>query len=99
MFLKIAVLKNFGITVKKTPVLECLFNKLAGIYACIFIKRRLQDRCFLKKFSTKIFNFLTALFVEHLTVHYTFSKFYVIEFFWTSLGTKLTSFIFLVPLL
>ena len=76
MFFKIAVLKNFAITIKKTPVMECLFNKFAGLYACIFIKRRLQHRCFLKKFLR------IAFFVEHLTVQYTFSKFYVmIEFF------------------
>ena len=31
MFLKVAVLKNFAITVKKTPVLECLFNKFPGL--------------------------------------------------------------------
>ena len=35
------------------------------------LKERLQHRCFLKKFLT------TAFFVEHLTIHYTFSKFYV----------------------
>ena len=76
MFLKIAVLKNFAITVKKRPVLECLFEKFAGLQACISTKRRFQHWCFLKKFLR------TALFVEHLTVHYIFSKFYVmIEFF------------------
>ena len=76
MIFKIAALKNFAITVKKTPALECLFHKYPCPQACIFIKRRLQHRCFLKKFLR------TAFFVEHLTVHYTFSKFYVmIEFF------------------
>ena len=39
MYFKIAILKNFAITIKKTPVLECLFNKVAGLYACIFIKK------------------------------------------------------------
>ena len=76
MFFKIAVLKNFSVTVKKTPVLECLFDKFAGLQACIFTKRRLRHWCFLKKFLR------TAFLVEHLTVHYTFSKFYVlIKFF------------------
>ena len=76
MFFKIAVLKNFAVTVKKTPVLECLFDKFAGLQACIFTKRRLRHWCFLKKFLR------TAFLVEHLTVHYTFSKFYVlIKFF------------------
>ena len=59
------------ITVKKTPVLECLFNKFAGLQVCIFMKKRLQHRCFLKKFLR------TAFFCRILTVHYTFSKLYV----------------------
>ena len=76
MFVKIAALKNSTITVKKTPVLECLFKKCAGLHACIFIKKGLQHRCFLKKFLR------TDFLVEHFTVHYTFLKFYVmIEFF------------------
>ena len=76
MIFKIAALKNFAITVKKTPALECLFHKYPCLQACIFIKRRLQHRCFLKKFLR------TAFFVEHLTLHYTSSKFNVMnEFF------------------
>ena len=31
---------------KKTPVLESLFNKVAGLQACNFIEKRLQQRCF-----------------------------------------------------
>ena len=72
MFLKLAVLKSCENTIKKTPVLECIFNKLAGLNACIFIKKRRKHRCFLKKFLRRRF------FVEHLTVHYTFLQFYVI---------------------
>ena len=72
MFLKVAVLKSFENTIKKTLVLECIFNKLAGLNACIFIKKRCKHRCFLKKFLR------TTFFVEHLTVHYTFLQFYVI---------------------
>ena len=67
---KIAALKNFAITVKETPVLECLFNKVA-----FSLKKRLQHRFFLKKFLR------TAFFLEHLAVRYAFLKFYVmIEF-------------------
>ena len=55
MLFKIAALKNFAITVKKTPVLESLFNKFAGLWACTFIKRRLQHWCFLKKFLKNSF--------------------------------------------
>ena len=39
MFFKIALLKNLAITVKKTPILECLFNKLPGLNACTLLKR------------------------------------------------------------
>ena len=31
MFFKIAVLKNFAVTVRKKPVLEYLFNKVADL--------------------------------------------------------------------
>ena len=76
MSFKIAVPKNFAVTAQKTLKLGCLFNKFAGLQASIFIKKRLQQRCFLKKFLR------TAFFVEHLTVHYTFSKFcLMIEYF------------------
>ena len=30
----------------KITVLESLFNKVSGLMACNFIKKRLQDRCF-----------------------------------------------------
>ena len=33
MFFKIGVLKNFVIFHRKTPVLECLFNKVASLQA------------------------------------------------------------------
>ena len=71
MFFKIPVLKNFAMTVKKTPVLACLFNRFSGLYTWIFIKKRLLHRCFLKKILR------TDFFVEHLAVHCNLSKFYV----------------------
>ena len=43
---KIYVLKNFANSTGKKPILESLFNKVAGLQACIFIKKRLQHRCF-----------------------------------------------------
>ena len=42
---KKAALKNFA-TSTRTPVLESLFNKVAGLKAWNFIKKRPQDRCF-----------------------------------------------------
>ena len=43
---KIYVLKNFANSTGKKPILESLFNKVAGLQACIFIKKRFQHRCF-----------------------------------------------------
>ena len=37
---------------RKTPVLESLFNKVAGLRARSFIKKRLQHRCFPVKLAT-----------------------------------------------
>ena len=45
MFFKIGVLKNFAKS-QKTPVLEFLFNKVADLKACNFIKKRLRHRYF-----------------------------------------------------
>ena len=42
---------------KKKPMLESLFNKVAGLRTCNFIKKRLQHRCFpvkLQNFYCKI---------------------------------------------
>ena len=36
---------------RKTPVLAALFDKIAGIQVCKFIKKRLQRRCFPVKFA------------------------------------------------
>ena len=44
MFFKIVVLKNFAIFTGKTPVLESLFNKIAGLKACNFTENSLQHR-------------------------------------------------------
>ena len=35
---------------RKAPVLDSLFNKVAGQKACNFIKKRLQHKCFPVKF-------------------------------------------------
>ena len=42
MFFKKGVLKNFA----KTPMLESLVNKVAGLKAWNFNKKRFQHRCF-----------------------------------------------------
>ena len=43
---KKGVLKIFCNIHEKTHVLDCLFNKAAGMKAFNFIKKRLQHRCF-----------------------------------------------------
>ena len=44
---------NFTIwyILKRTLVLESIFNKVAGLQACNFIKKRLQHSCFPVKFA------------------------------------------------
>ena len=50
MFFKIAVLRNVAVTVKKTPIFECLFNKPPGLNACTLLKRDLNTGVFLRNF-------------------------------------------------
>ena len=47
---------------RKTPVLESRFNKVAGLKACNFIKKRFQHSCFPVKFAKFI---RTPFFKEH----------------------------------
>ena len=44
--IKKGALKNFAIFKGRTPVLEPLFNKVAGLQDCNFIKEILRNRCF-----------------------------------------------------
>ena len=44
---------------RKTPVLESLFNKVAALKACNFIKKRLHYKCFPKNI------FMISFFIEH----------------------------------
>ena len=46
MFCEKGILKKFSDIHRKTPVLQSLFNKDAGLKACIFNKKRLQHRFF-----------------------------------------------------
>ena len=73
---------------QKAPVFESLFNKAEGLKACIFIK---------KVFSCEYCEtFKNNLLVEHFLFIILLCD---VRILWTSLGTKLTCFIFLVPLL
>ena len=57
MFFGTGALKNFA-------MLEFLFNKVAGLQACNFIKKRLQHRCFSVKFTKS----LRASFLQNTSV-------------------------------
>ena len=48
---------------QETPVLGSIFNKVAGLKACSFIKKRLQDRCFRVKFAKLL---RRTFFIEHI---------------------------------
>ena len=50
MLCKKGDLKNFAIFTGKRPVLESLLNEVAGLQTGNFIKKTLQDRCFLVKY-------------------------------------------------
>ena len=90
MFFKIVILKKIRRVSKKTPRLECLFIKDAGLKACVFIEK---NETTTHVFSCEYCEFFKSFFIERLiilithyanVVHYTFPKFYVmIEFFRT----------------
>ena len=61
IFLKIGVLKNFENFTRETPVLEFIFDKIAGLKACN-CKKKLQYRGFPLKFAI----FQRSTFTEHL---------------------------------
>ena len=51
---------------RETPVLKSLFNKVAGLKACSFIKKRLQHRCF----PVNIAKFLRAPILKNILSHF-----------------------------
>ena len=50
MFVKVGVFKFCKVN-RKTPVLESLFDRVAGLKACSVIEKKLQHRCFPVKFA------------------------------------------------
>ena len=63
MFFKVGVLKNFANFTGK-HILKSLFNKVAGLKSCNFIKKRLQHTCFAVEFE----KFLKTTFLRTATV-------------------------------
>ena len=62
----------------KTPVLESLVNRIAGLQARSFVKKRLQHRCFLVKIAKylRATNFLGLLFFAFLLSDYLMCLFF-----------------------
>ena len=48
---------------RKTPVLESLFNEVAGPQTCNFIRKRLQDNCFPMNIAKFLKTPLVATFI------------------------------------
>ena len=63
MSFKISVLKKFRNIHKKLPVLESIFNKVAGLKASNFIKKETPAEVFLREYCG---SFKKQLFLEHL---------------------------------
>ena len=84
MFYKMVFL-NFLKFHKNTPLLDSLFNKVAGLQACPFFKKRLQHRCFHVEFE--LFS-RPPFFTEYLRYIKCFCKYY------TDFYSKLINFIY-----
>ena len=78
---------------QKTPVFESLFNKAGALKACIFIKKEIPTQVSSCEYC-EIFK--NSFLVEHFLFIILLCDDRIL---WTSLGTKLTCFIFLVLLL
>ena len=64
MFIKVGVLIDFARNIhKKTPVMKPIFNKVAELKDCNFIKKRLQRKCFHVNIAKSL---RTASHIEHL---------------------------------
>ena len=77
---------------QKTTVFESLFNKAGGLKACIFIKKEIPTQVSSCEYCN---NFKNSFLVEHVLFILLLCNDRIL---WTSLGTKLTCFIFLVLL-
>ena len=61
MFCKFRYSWKFRKFHRKTPVSESLFNKLAGLKSCNFVKKRFQHKCY---FPVKFAKFLKTPFLR-----------------------------------
>ena len=99
MFFKIGVFKQtFHNIRKKAPVLQSILNKTADLRTCIFIKKVIPTQVFPCEYC--IAKFLKTTFSWNTFCSFYFSQILYDDItLWTSLGRKLTFFIFIVLLL
>ena len=69
---------------RKIPVLESVFNKVAGLWACIFITKKFQHSCFPVKFAKFLRipimkNGCFCTFIITLIIIFTFNTFTTIR--------------------
>ena len=95
MFFKIGVLKNFSMFAKKHLCSSLFLIKLGPWRPAFLLKKRFQHRCFPVNIA-KFLRTANSFLVEHFLFIILLRDDRIL---WTSLGTKLTSFIFLVLLL
>ena len=68
VFYKKAILKNLQHSLQKIPVLESLYNKVAGLKACSAIKKRLQHRCFPVNIAKRLLLPLEVFYIRNLLI-------------------------------
>ena len=59
---------------RKTLVLESLFDKVAALHACNFIKKRLQHRCFAVNIAKFLRTLILKKICERLLLHNKFQR-------------------------
>ena len=68
VFYEKAILKNLQYSLQKIPVLESLYNKVAGLKACSVIKKRLQHRCFPVNIAKRLLLPLEVFYIRNLLI-------------------------------
>ena len=63
--------------ISKAYELESPFNKVAGLQACIFIKKKLQHRCFPVKFAKVLRTPILKIICERLLLRLVLGHFYL----------------------
>ena len=77
VFCKKSCCKKFRKFNRKIPALESLFNKVAGLQACNFIKKGLQQRHFSVKFAKFLRTYLLKNICERLLLQFVSHAWYL----------------------